>query len=102
MRSNYGKGMKGLCEDKQPLYPRTENDEKLSNLDVEDFKCHQCTCVGSNKTMIQDQRKKHRELKYKCDLCDFKCPAEYRLRQHLNSKHEGHQSKRKKLKEDEK
>ena len=45
---------------------------------------------------------KHRELKYKCDLCDFKCPAEYRLRQHLNSKHEGHQSKRKKLKEDEK
>ena len=24
---------KGLSEDKQPLYPRTENDEKLSNLE---------------------------------------------------------------------
>ena len=71
---------------------RREEAFQLSNLDVEDFKGHQSTFVGSNRTMIQDHKKKHRELKYKCELCDFKCPAEYRLRQHLKSKHGGHQS----------
>ena len=40
-------------------------------------------------------------MKYNCELCDFKCTAEYRLRQHWKSKHVGHQSKRKKLKDDE-
>ena len=57
-------------------------------------------CWQQLKYASRPQKKKHRELKYKCDLCDFKCPAECRLRQHLKSKHGGHQSKRKKLKDD--
>ena len=61
VRSNYGKGKKGLSVYKQPLYSRAENDEKLSNLDVEDFKCHQCTFVGSNKSMLQDHKKRSTE-----------------------------------------
>ena len=75
VKSKHGKGKEGLSEDIQPLYPRTENDdstlisealvkitsgecEELSDPDVEDFKCHQCSFVGSNKTMLQDHRKK--------------------------------------------
>jgi len=120
VKSKKGRGKKGvIIEDTQSLYTTAGNDdstlicealvnitpvesEQFSKSDV-DFGCSLCSFVGSNKTMLQDHRRKHRDLQYKCELCDFKCATLYRLRQHLKSKHEGKQRKtRKDLSDDEK